>query len=560
MLKRLTIKNYALIKALEMEPSGDLNVITGETGAGKSIMLGAIGLLTGNRADTKVLWDTNQKCIIEGTFDIKMHSLRDVFSNCDLDYDDLTVIRREISTAGKSRAFINDTPVTLEVMRHIGGLLLDIHSQHENLLPGQQAFQLRLIDTYAGNAALKKQYAESWSAYRDANQYYEVLSGQADQLRKDEDYIRFQLEELLKAGLVEKEQQSLEAELKVMDHAEEIKGKIQQSLELLTRSEFATRSTIASARNHLLNITGYSEQYEILHQRLDSLRIELDDIADELEDTEQQIEFDPTRANDVRERLDTIYRLQKKHQVDDMKGLLLIQDQLREKADRASNLDEALAGAKKRLDAAMTLVHEAAGLLSASRKKAFAPLVGELTGLLQELGIPEAQLSIRHQVVTPGESGTDHVDIHFSANKGISPGPLAQVASGGEFARLMLCIKYVLASRTSIPTLILDEIDSGVSGEIAVKLGALMKKMAGSHQLIAITHLPQIAARGAAHYHVFKDNSADKTVSNIRLLNKNERIHEIAQMIGGARPSATTLAGARELVEGRPSSARLGSI
>ena len=551
MLKRLTIKNYALIKALEMEPSGDLNVITGETGAGKSIMLGAIGLLTGNRADTKVLWDTNQKCIIEGTFDIKMHSLRDVFSNCDLDYDDLTVIRREISTAGKSRAFINDSPVTLEVMRHIGGLLLDIHSQHENLLPGQQAFQLRLIDTYAGNAALKKQYAESWSAYRDANQYYEVLSGQADQLRKDEDYIRFQLEELLKAGLVEKEQQSLEAELKVMDHAEEIKGKIQQALELLTRSEFATRLTLASARNQLLNITGYSEQYEILHQRLDSLRIELDDIADELEDTEQQIEFDPTRANDVRERLDTIYRLQKKHQVDDMKGLLLIQDQLREKADRASNLDEALAGAKKRLDAAMTLVHEAAGLLSASRKKAFAPLVGELTGLLQELGIPEAQLSIRHQAVTPGESGTDHVDIHFSANKGISPGPLAQVASGGEFARLMLCIKYVLASRTSIPTLILDEIDSGVSGEIAVKLGALMKKMAGSHQLIAITHLPQIAARGAAHYHVFKDNSADKTVSNIRLLNKNERIHEIAQMIGGARPSATTLAGARELVEGR---------
>lgn len=549
MLTRLTIRNYALIRALEMEPAPDLNVITGETGAGKSIMLGAIGLLTGNRADTKVLWDTKQKCITEGIFDIRAHRMNDVFSLYDLDYEDLTVIRREISPAGKSRAFINDTPVTLDVMRHVGSLLLDIHSQHENLLPGQLAFQLRLIDAYAGNEKVRKSYADSWSGYENARKAYERLSRQAEQLRSEEDYIRFQLDELVKADFRVDEQQTLEAEVKVMDNAGDIRAKLQQAIDLLTLSEYATRSSLASARNILNSIAAYGESYHNLCERLDSQIIELDDIAAEMETLGERVDFDPQKAETIRDRLDILYRLQKKHHVRDITALIKIRDQLQEKADKATNLDDELSKAKDELQSATAAMHKSAASLSASRKKVFDPLGRELGGLLKELGMPEAQIKVSYKETPPGESGADHVDLLFSANKGIPPRPLAQVASGGEFSRLMLCIKYIMASRTAIPTLILDEIDSGVSGEVAIKLGALMQKMSKDHQLIAITHLPQIAAKGTAHYQVFKDNSSDKTVSNVRLLNKEERIHEIAGMIGGAKPTTTALAGARELVE-----------
>lgn len=549
MLKRLTIRNYALIRALEMEPAPDLNVITGETGAGKSIMLGAIGLLTGNRADTRVLWDTKQKCVTEGIFDVRAYHLHDIFGRYDLDYEDLTVIRREISPAGKSRAFINDTPVTLDVMRHIGSLLLDIHSQHENLLPGQLAFQLRLIDAYAGNDKIRKVYTESWSGYERSRKAYETLSRQAEQLRSEEDYIRFQLDELVSADFKTGEQQTLEAEVKVMDNAGEIQDKLQQAIDMLTNSEYAARSSLASARNLLNSIATYGEPYHDLLRRLDSQVIELDDIAAEMESLGERVDFDPQKAETIRERLDTLYRLQKKHHVRDIADLIAIRDQFQKKADQVTNLDDELIKAKDQFQAAAASMHEAAASLSASRKKAFDPLVRELGLLLKELGMPEAQLEIKHKETPPGESGADHVDLLFSANKGIPPRPLAQVASGGEFSRLMLCIKYVMAARTAIPTLILDEIDSGVSGEVAIKLGTLMQKMAKNHQLVAITHLPQVAAKGTAHYQVFKDNSSDKTVSNVRLLNKEDRIREIAGMIGGAKPSSTALAGARELLE-----------
>lgn len=550
MLKRLTIRNYALIRSLEMEPAPDLNVITGETGAGKSIMLGAIGLLTGNRADTRVLWDTKQKCITEGIFDVRPYHLQDIFEKYELDYEDLAVIRREISPAGKSRAFVNDTPVTLDVMRHIGSLLLDIHSQHENLLPGQLAFQLKLIDAYAGNEKVRKVYADSWSAYQSSKRAYEALSRQAEQLRSEEDYVRFQLDELVSADFRVGEQETLEAEVKIMENAGEIQDKLQQAISILTQSEYAARSSLASARGLLNSIAAYGKPYHDLLKRVDSQVIELDDIASEMESLGEKIDFDPERAASVRERLDTLYRLQKKHHARDIAELIAIRDQFQHRADQVTSLDADLATAKEQLQAAIKSMHEAAASLSASRKKAFNPLMKEIGLLLKELGMPEAQLEVNYKETPPGESGVDHVDLLFSANKGIPPRPLAQVASGGEFSRLMLCIKYVLASRTAIPTLILDEIDSGVSGEVAIKLGTLMRKMSRDHQLITITHLPQIAAKGTAHYQVFKDNSADKTVSNIRLLSKEDRIREIAGMIGGAKPTATALAGARELVEG----------
>ncbi len=549
MLKHLTIKNYALIKHLELEPSKQLNVVTGETGAGKSIMLGAIGLLKGNRADTKVLWDENNKCITEGVFEIGSYNLKSFFKAEDLDYDDTTVIRREISPGGKSRAFINDTPVTLDVMKKLGGLLMDIHSQHETLQIGNQNFQLKLIDAYAGNQKLLEEYLEAWKLYLEKKKEHETLVSEADTLRQEADYINFQLDELVKACFEQGEQEKIESELKIMEHAEDIKSRFHSVMELLSRSEYASRNSLSEARTHLHQVAAYSTQYESLHQRLESLVIELDDILNEIEKEESNIDFDSERAEFAKERINLIYRLLKKHRSQNLKELLSLQDELQRKANITSNLDEALANAKSAYAAASSELQTIAKKLNAARKKVVEPLCKEIIRLLKELGIPEAALKIEQETIEPTSTGSDTVEILFSANKGIVPKPLAQVASGGEFSRLMFCIKYVMAAKTSMPTLVLDEIDSGVSGEIAMKLGNLMKTMAKHHQLITISHLPQIAAKADAHYFVYKDNSSSKTISNIKALNEQERIEEIAKMIGGAKPSKVAFENAKELIE-----------
>lgn len=548
MLKHLTIRNYALIRYLEMEPSPHLNVITGETGAGKSIMLGAIGLLMGNRADTKVMWDEKEKCVIEGLFDIKSYKLKTFFCEQDLDYEDETLLRREISPGGKSRAFINDTPVTLETMRQLGSRLMDIHSQHETLALGEQSFQLRLIDTYAGNQELREQYAHAWSNFQAIKRKYEQLTAEAESLRQEADFIQFQLDELTRAGLQENEQEELEKELKVMEHAEEIKARLHAALQLLGESEFSATRSLAEIRSQLQAIVSWSSAYETLFQRLESVRLELLDITSEIEKEETRVEFDPERATFVKERLSTLYRLLQKHRLNDIKELLDLQRELEEKSFVAGNLDTALARAKQDHDAALAETTRLAMALRESRKKTFQPLQRQIVKLLRELGIPDASLLIETQETPAGPSGADRIEILFSANKGIAPKPLAHVASGGEFSRLMFCIKYVMAEKSAMPTLVLDEIDSGVSGEIAIRLGDLMKTMASSHQLIAISHLPQIAARGQAHYFVYKDNSADKTVSTIKRLEDQERIEEIAKMIGGNNPSKVALQNARELL------------
>jgi DNA repair protein RecN (Recombination protein N) len=548
MLKHLTIKNYALIRYLELEPSAHLNVITGETGAGKSIMLGAIGLLMGNRADTKVLWDENEKCVIEGTFNIKAYKLKSIFKSEDLDYDDQTVIRREISPGGKSRAFINDTPVTLEVMRKVGSLLMDIHSQHETLQLGNQFFQLQLIDAYAGNQNLREQYTEAWTIFQHAKKEFETLSSQAETLRQEADYTKFQLDELTKASLEEDEQEKHESELKIMEHAEEIKTRFNSVLQLLNHSDFAVRNSLADVRNQLQTISSYSGVYTSLYQRIESLRIELDDIANELEDEESRIEFDPQRAEWIKERLSLLYNLLKKHRAKDVSELLVLQQTLEQKAALTSNLDHELIRVKAAYQSAEEVVRKQASLLSGTRSKAFTPLRKQLVKLLAELGIPDAALDLENQLTEPTPYGIDKVELLFSANKGIAPKALSQVASGGEFSRFMFCIKYVMAEKSAMPTLVLDEIDNGVSGEIAIKLGNMMKGMSNDHQLITISHLPQIAAKGDAHYFVFKDNSAKKTVSNIKLLSREERVEEIAKMIGGAKPSKVALENAQELL------------
>lgn len=548
MLTQLTIKNYALIKHLEMQPDGRLNVITGETGAGKSIMLGALGLLLGNRADTKALWDESEKCVTEATFEIKTYKLKKLFDEEGLDYQDQSIFRREISPAGKSRAFINDTPVTLEVMRRIGSRLMDIHSQHETLELGTKAFQLQVIDLYAGNETLRNAYEETWTKFTRLQQDYLSLQKEAESLKKESDFVQFQLNELVKADLQPGELEKLETELKILEHSEEIKANLNSILELLDRSEQAVQIGLNSIRQQLQSIASYAPTYEQLLQRFESSRIEIIDITKELEAAEVQVEFDPERAERVKDRVSLIYHLQQKHRLTEIQELVELQHQLQQKADKHQNLDDLLSKADKELNQAITDVEKAGSALSKSRKKITTGLSNQLKELLRELGMSHAEVVIEHSQIDPGPTGIDAMEILFSANRGVAPKPLAQVASGGEFARVMFSIKYIMAEKTALPTLILDEIDTGVSGEIAIKLGARMKEMAQKHQVIAISHLPQIAAKADTHFFVFKENSTSKTKTSIRNLDSKERVIEIAKMIGGATPTQITLENARELM------------
>ncbi|MBS1681736.1 MAG: DNA repair protein RecN [Bacteroidetes bacterium] len=549
MLIHLAIKNYALIRELELQPSAKLNVITGETGAGKSIMLGAMGLLLGDRADVKVLWNEKEKCITEGTFDVGSYALEKLFEEENLDYETQTVIRREVSPNGKSRAFINDTPVTLEVMRRVGSRLMDIHSQHETLELGKQRFQLEVIDSYAGNVKIKNEYVLFWDNHQNAKRKYEALQLESAALKQEADFVKFQLEELTQAGLKVGEQEQLENELSILQHAEEIKQRLTTIIQQFGQSEVSIIRQLSSAKAALQSIAGYSKEYEQLFQRTESARIELNDILNEIETANEKVEFEPTRAEQVNERLNLIYHLQQKHRVNSIAQLLDVQQQFQSRADKTNNIDEALLQAEADLKKSEIELQSQAEKLSQTRKKFFTPLCNQLIKLMKELGMPEARLEVRHEIIAPSPWGIDNIEILFSANKGIPPRGLAQVASGGEFSRVMFAIKYVMAEKKALPTLILDEIDTGVSGEVAIQLGNRMKEMSKRHQVISISHLPQIAAKADTHYFVFKDSSSSKTESQIRKLDYNDRIIEIAKMIGGAKPSAINLENAKELME-----------
>jgi len=548
MLTHLVIKNYALIKHLELSPSPRLNVITGETGAGKSIMLGAIGLLLGNRADSKALWDENEKCVTEGTFDISAYKLKGLFESEDLDYQNQTTIRREISPNGKSRAFINDTPVTLEVMRKIGSRLMDIHSQHETLELGSKSFQLELVDSFASNDKLKEEYAQGWKKFVQAQNEYNALLVESDALKKESDFIQFQLDELIKANLQQGELEQLESALKIMEHAEDIKTNFNSILEQFERSEYSVSTTLASIRAQFQSVVSYSLEYEQLFQRFESARIELDDILSELEQAEEKIEFDPIQTEKTKDRLSLLYQLLQKHRLKEVSQLIELRDSLEQKATKTRNLDQLVAQSKEAVRILEKELNQVADALSKSRQKVFKSLAKHLISLLQELGMPDTQLIVDHVITSPTPHGIDSIEILFTANKGMQPRPLAQVASGGEFSRLMFSIKYVMAEKTALPTLILDEIDTGVSGEIAIRLGNRMKEMALRHQVISISHLPQIASKADAHFFVFKDNSASRTITSIKKLNDQDRVNEIAQMIGGAKPSAKAVENAREML------------
>ena len=548
MLVNLRIKNYALIEQLELQPSPLLNIITGETGAGKSIMLGAIGLLLGNRADTKVLFNTEDKCVVEGIFDISSYHLQDLFQAEDIDFDEQCILRREITPTGKSRAFINDTPVTLDSLRTVGANLMDIHSQHDTLLLGDTAFQLNIVDLYAGNTVIKEQYQGAYRQYKKLESEYKKLESELAQSQKELDYNTFLLNELAEAKLVEDEQEELEAQLKQLEHAEEIKLKLSQALQYLSESEYNAALSLKDAAYLLNQVSAYGDQFQTLKERLDSCLIEINDIAAEVETAERKTEADPEKADQVQERLTLIYNLQRKHQALNNAELLQIQADLEKKVNSVLNLDEAINRTKQQMEAIYEQVKELAGQLSQTRQSVFTKFQDEIHALLSELGMPNAQLVFQHITGLPTVTGIDVINILFSANKGAAPQTLSKAASGGEFSRLMLCVKYLLADKTALPTIIFDEIDTGISGEIAVKVGKMMQQMAKKHQLIAISHLPQMAAQGNAHYFVYKEDRTDRTISRIRKLSEDERVKEIATMIAGANPSTYAFQSARELL------------
>lgn len=551
MLAHLLIKNYALIDQLELNPDRELNIVTGETGAGKSIMLGAIGLLLGNRADTRVLYNPEQKCVIEGSFGVSGYQIERIFEEEELDFSDTCIVRREISVSGKSRAFVNDTPVNLETLRRVTSQMMDIHSQHDSVLLGSNEYQLEIVDTYAQDDNLLRQYRLDYQDYRSKRTAYEQLQAEASAMRKEFDYNNFLYEELSKAQLQADEQETLEQELNILENAEEIKERLQLAYEYLDNSEQSVIDYLKSAVGNLTYISKLSDQYEQLLQRAQSSLIELRDLADEISSEQDTVEVDDARAETIRERLNLLYQLQTKHQVSDVPTLIALRDELGQKVSTVLNLDEALATAKTQTEAARAQLQISADELSKARHAVLRPIEDEIGSLLHDLGMPNASLSIQAETGKPSSTGIDTISFLFSANKGIKPQQLKNVASGGEFSRLMMAIKYILATKRSLPTIIFDEIDTGVSGEIAIKMGNMMRDMAHSHQIIAITHLHQIAGQGNAHYFVYKDHSSSKTVSRIKKLSFDERVNEIAQMIGGKNPSASALKNAREILKQR---------
>jgi DNA repair protein RecN (Recombination protein N) len=548
MLSNLLIKNYALIKQLEMSPDPGLNIITGETGAGKSIMLGAIGLLLGNRADAKSLFDSSEKCVIEGSFNLAGYNMAPNFDEENLDFSDECIIRREISVSGKSRAFINDTPVNLETLRKISTQLLDIHSQHDSIMLGSNEFQLQAVDAFAGNSELLMAYQSHFQQYKNASKAFENLQAQAAQLRREFDFDQFLYQELNAAGLQAGEQENLEQELAILENAVEIRERLQLAYAYLDNPDGSILELLKTTVGSLSQAAKLVPSYDSLRQRAQSALIELRDLADEIDSTSSTVELDHSRTELVRERLDLIYLLLKKHQVSTVDELTTLEANLQAKLNTVLNLDEELSDAQKKVEFSEEAMLKSAKKLSERRHQVTRQIETLLLERLIELGIPNATLTIKISEVTPGASGIDSVIFLFSGNKGVMPQELKQVASGGEFSRLMMVIKYILADKRKLPTIIFDEIDTGVSGEIAKKMARMMQNMSMNHQIIAITHLHQIASSGNAHYFVYKDHSSEKTVSKIKKLSVDERVMEIAQMIGGHDPSDSVINNAREMI------------
>lgn len=549
MLLSLSIKNYALIESLEIDFSNQFSIITGETGAGKSILLGALGLVLGNRADLTVLKDKSQKCIIEATFSLSNYTLEDFFKENDLDYEKQTIIRREILPSGKSRAFINDSPVNLNELQLLSVFLIDIHSQHETRELLNEDYQFNIIDAVAKNEKRIASYRKGLEVLKKSKKELAQLIAEKESLSKEQEYNNFLLEELLAAKLKEGEQLELENELDQLSNVEFIKENLDKVLSVANEEQLGTIMTLTEIKQAIQKISGFSKEYAEFHERIASVLIELQDILEACFSNAEKIVNDPERLELVNTKLQTIYMLQKKHQVNTVEELLVIQNELDGKLLRFDDLDSEILKRQQEQDAIVEKVNQVAALITTARIEAIPVLKSQIESILSQLGMPDAQIVFDlQQTETFTKFGKDVITLLFSANKGMQIGPIKKMASGGEMSRIMLAIKAVLANYSKLPSIIFDEIDTGVSGEIAIKMGEIMKEMSKNMQVFAITHLPQIAAKGNQHYKVFKYNVNNDTLSELKLLNEQERIVEIAEMLSGKNISDSAINHAKELL------------
>lgn len=551
MIKSLSISNFALIDKLNITFDKGTSVITGETGAGKSIIIGALSLIMGQRADTKQIKEGAAKSVVEATFDISNYSLAPLFAANELDYFAESIIRREITNNGKSRAFINDTPVSLNLLRTFTENLIDIHSQHENLLLASEHYQLDVVDEVAQNREILEKYQQDFKDWNNAKADLQKLKKELEQQQADLDWLQFQLQQLEDTRLTENEQQQLEEEQELLSHAEDIKTELLQADNTLSENEFNTLQNLKITIQALQKITPYLPQAEEWTDRLESTLIEVKDISDEISSIQERIEFDPARLEYVNGRLDTLFTLQKKFKVGSVSELISLQHEFRQKINRIELMDDELLLAENRLKTTTEHVDASAKKLSKTRLSIVPIIVKSITETLRNLGMPNVKFEVSiKSAESYAEKGKDDVLFLFSANKNRAVQPINEVASGGEISRLMLAIKSLLVSKADLPTIIFDEIDTGVSGEIADRMGEIMLQMSQHTQVIVITHLPQVAARGNTHFNVYKDTNSNETLTHIRKLTQKERILEIAQMLSGKMVTEAALMNAQELMKG----------
>ena len=550
MLKQLYIKNFTLIDELNISLYPGFSVITGETGAGKSIILGAIGLLLGNRADSKAIKAGRDRCVIEAHFDLSRYGMQKFFDDNDIDYDaDDTIIRRELTAAGKSRAFINDTPVPLTRMRELGEQLVDIHSQHQNLLLQKEDFQLNVVDIIAQDAGQLKVYQKEYYAYRKAKELLEELKAEIAKNRENEEFMRFQHKELDDANLQEGELEQLEQEAETLSHSEDIKTALYEADSALSGENDSILDKLKNATHQLENICDVYPSMADVAGRMQSSYIELKDIAQEISSSVDHVEFDPNRLDAINTRLDKLYTLQQKFHVETVTELIATRDRIAEQLAHIDNGDEDIEEKEKEVAALLAKAEKQAALLTSIRQKSAKAIETEMKGRLIPLGIPNVRFEIAFAEKPLSGNGADKVSFLFSANKSTQLQPVSQVASGGEIARVMLSLKAMISGAVKLPTIIFDEIDTGVSGKIAEKMADIMEEMGlQNRQVLSITHLPQIAAKGSHHYKVLKEETENGTISHMKELNNQERIEEIAQMLSGSDITQAALANAKELL------------
>lgn len=549
MILSLSIKNYALIEDIQVPLTKGLTIITGETGAGKSILLGALGLLLGKRADLGSVKDATQKCIIEGEFSLKGYGLQTLFKDHDLDYDVHTIIRREILPSGKSRAFVNDTPVGLSQLQALGGYLVDIHSQQETNSFATEVFQLEVLDALAGNAPILQGYQNALSEFTSVSKQLEKQLSQKEAALKELDYHTFLQQELMEASLHTIDQQALETNYNTLNNAEEIQGSFAEIEQLFSQENTGIIDSVKQARSLLNNISKYAPSYQELYDRLHSVTLELEDVISSIENASEDLQVDPTELFRINEVLQTLYRLQHKHSVSSVKELADIESNLSSKIYNSQHLDTTIETLEKEKQKLTQALLKLAKDLHDNRVEALPMLQQKLEAYLSLLGLPNAKFKVEFTTSpTFKKSGTDSLAVYFTANKGGNFGLLKKVASGGEMSRIMLSVKALLSQYKKLPTIVFDEIDTGVSGEIALKMAYIMGEMSTHMQILSITHLPQIAAKGEQHIKVYKEDRQNTTVTHLKQLSQEERIVEIAQMIGGKNITDTTLANAKELL------------